>query len=73
MVSGRLTKYKPEYVQFVEGYLENYFTHQHAFPSIVGLAYLLSVHEQTITNWAKEFPEFGEMIEKVRQKQESVA
>lgn len=73
MVSGRLTKYKPEYIQFVDEYLDSYFSHKQAFPSIVGLAFLLKVHETTIENWAREHEEFGEAIQRLRQKQHDVA
>ena len=73
MVSGRYSKYNPDFIRIADEYKENFMQHEHAFPSIVGLAYILSVHEDTIRNWCKEFPDFEEVITKIRQKQESVA
>lgn len=41
-----------------------------SIPSIVGLALILGVHRETITNWAKEHRQFFDTLERLRQKQE---
>lgn len=54
MAGGRETKYKPEYVDTALDYAVNYSEHDHAIPSIAGLAVVIGVCKNTIYNWSKE-------------------
>lgn len=52
---GAPTKYNVEVNQIAIDYLSDFNTaHEHAIPSVVGLAKVLNVTKSTIYNWAEE-------------------
>lgn len=51
---GRPTKYTEEINQAAKDYISNYKEHNHAFPSIVGMAFVLNIAKSTLYLWANE-------------------
>jgi len=73
MPTGRPTKYNSKVREIAEAYIENYESeHEHAIPSIVGLANILKVQRQTIYNWGDDNEEFLDILEEINQKQEII-
>ena len=55
MPAGRPTKYDKGILEKANAYLENYEAeHQHAIPSVAGLALVLDIRRETLHVWAKE-------------------
>ena len=75
MAGGRPTKYNKEILDKTKAYINNYEQYDHAFPSIVGLAYILDLNKQTIFDWEKQpdKKQFSDMLEKIKEKQELIA
>lgn len=70
---GRPTKYLPEIIfPQIEEYILSCGREQTALPTIEGLARHLNLNSDTITEWAKEYPEFSATIKKLvdRQKEQ---
>lgn len=72
---GRPTKYKPELLEKANYYLENYEEYDHAFPSDIGLAYVLDISDSTLYSWAKDDDkaEFLDILDKINRAQQFVA
>ena len=55
MPGGRPTKYTPEIVDSAREYLVTYKTeHDHAIPSIIGMAIVLKVGKSTLYDWESD-------------------
>ena len=71
---GRPTKYTPELLEQTRQYIEDYERHEHAFPSISGLAYVLDIGERTLHTWKTDDkkPEFQHILNRLMAKQQNV-
>ena len=58
MPGGRPSSYKPEYNDLAIQYITDYASHDHAVPSVVGLATVIGCAEKTLYNWGHSNPEF---------------
>jgi len=54
MGAGRPSKLTEEVLQIAIDYAENFEMHDHAIPSVVGLAKVLKVHRDTIYGWVED-------------------
>ena len=71
---ARPTKYKPEMLERIEDYLENFKEHGEVIPTIAGLTLVLNVCEDTLYEWKKheDKKEFSELLDKIKKKQETI-
>lgn len=67
---ARPTKMTPELLEIAREYPENFGDHQHAIPSVVGLAKVLGIARSTLYNWGEEHEEFLDILEAVNEAQE---
>ena len=63
---GRPTKYSPELLNTVEGYLSEAVPTNMKIPTIEGVSLKLGVNTDTINEWAKLYPEFSATIRKLK-------
>ena len=68
-IRGRPTDYRPAHVHKVWDYLKTCGREQTKLAKLVDIAYLLEVNENTITQWAKKYPDFSRAIMAVKQMQ----
>lgn len=71
--AGQPTKYSAAILKKANAYVSDYKTeHEHAIPSIAGLAVVLGVCRKTIQNWAKnpKNKEFLHTLDKISTNQE---
>ena len=70
MPGGRPTKYNEAMNELGQEYIYNYKTeHDHAVPSVVGLAYILKCAERTLYNWGNDHPEFLQTLSEIQSAQ----
>lgn len=85
MPAGRPVEYNQEYIEKVKKYLEECkdsfevhvsdngkftsTTREVKLPTIEGLAIYLDIHKDTIYDWEGKYPEFSDVISKVRSEQ----
>lgn len=69
MPTGRPTKYNDDIKAKAEEYINKFAEHDHAIPSVVGLAVVLEVAEKTLYNWGDKHPEFLQILERLNSKQ----
>lgn len=68
---GRPTKYDDTMIGKAKAYLKDYEkVHQHAVPSVAGLAVVLGVARSTLYVWAEEHTDFSDMLEVLNTYQE---
>lgn len=68
---GRPTKYCDEIVQKARDYITNYKDHEHAMPSIVGMAIVLNISKSTLYDWAdQEGNAFSDILDECMDNQE---
>lgn len=69
---ARPTKKTPELIEAAREYLEDYETHGHVIPSIVGMAKVLGVARSTLYDWAgdENDDEFSDILEQCNEYQE---
>ena len=60
--SGRPTKYTPDMIDRLEGYMRNC---QDDLPSKAGFAIFVGVHVNTMDNWGRKYPEFLWALERL--------
>ena len=74
MTAGRPSKYTEDTCAKAQEYLEKYEEHGDVMPSIVGLAYVLDLHRDTIHAWRHDDDkkQFSDILEKINQKQQLV-
>ena len=71
MSGGRPTKYCDEIVKQARDYITNYESHDHAMPSIVGMAIVLKVSKSTLYDWAdQEGNAFSDILDECMDNQE---
>lgn len=75
MPAGRPTKYTPELLEKARHYILNYEDYDQAFPSDIGLAYVLQIGTTTLYRWAEEDDkeEFRDILDQINTKQQLVA
>ncbi len=66
---GRPTKYTPDMVDRLEGYMRNC---PDELPSKAGFTTIVGVHVNTIDNWGKKYPEFLWALERLKTYQECI-
>lgn len=69
MKTGRPTKYDPLFVNELDKYLETTGKEQTSLPTIQGFALWLGVDDETLTEWAKRYPEFSATFKRLKQVQ----
>lgn len=73
MPGGLPSEFTPEVIEMATQYLNNYKTHGHIIPSIVGLADVLNRSESTIYKWAAEqSTQFSGILDRIRTRQHLV-
>lgn len=72
---GRPTKYDPKFIKEVDKYLiavdpedEAHYIENH-LPKLSSFAIWLNVNHETLTEWAKKYPEFSASLNKITNKQ----
>lgn len=65
MTAGRPTKYRDEFIQKIEEYLQTCGREQTKLPKREDVALLLDVDDETLIEWSKIHPEFSATIKKV--------
>lgn len=73
MPGGRPTKYTPEFLKIAKEYLGNYESkHEHAIPSVAGLAEISNIRRETLHVWSNEEgkEEFSNILGNILAKQE---
>lgn len=73
MSIGRPTEYTPEVLAIANEYLSNFNTeHNHAIPSVVGLAKVLKKSRECLYNWARDESkkEFSDILDQINTDQE---
>jgi hypothetical protein len=63
---GRPTKYDPKMVDQINEYLRGAIPENMKIPTIEGIALKLGISRETLYQWAKEYPEFSDTIEKTK-------
>lgn len=63
---GRPTKYNPLFVHELDKYLQTTGKEQMSLPTIQGFALWLGVDDETLTEWAKRYPEFSATLKKLK-------
>ncbi|MGB2865225.1 MAG: terminase small subunit [Sedimentisphaerales bacterium] len=66
---GRPTKYTPDMIDRLEGYMRNC---QDDLPSKAGFAIFVGVHVNTMDNWGRKYPEFLWALERLKTLQCSI-
>lgn len=69
MPAGRPTKYRPEMNQELDKYLETTGKEQMSLPTIQGFSLWLNVDDETLTEWAKRYPEFSATLGRLKKLQ----
>lgn len=71
---GRPTSYSAEMLQKAKDYITEYKKHEHAVPSVAGLATILKVNRSTIYEWAAdaEKSEFSNIYNQILAEQEQI-
>lgn len=74
MPGGRPSKYTPELIEAAKQYIVDYEKHDHAIPSIAGLAVVLGVSRDTLHTWGndEEKPEFSDILANLLSRQEQI-
>lgn len=62
---GRPTKYNPKFIEEINSYLLTVGKGNSKLPKRVDVALLLQVHEETLSEWGKKYPEFSEALTRV--------
>jgi len=73
MPAGRPSEYSNEVLEIANAYLDNFkLEHQHAIPSLVGLAKILRKSRECLYNWARDEDkkEFSDILEQINTYQE---
>lgn len=65
MITGRPTKYKPEYCDKVDEYLATASKENMHLPKIESFALFLGVNKDTLYEWAKLYPDFSDALSKI--------
>ena len=65
-VMGRPTKYREEFVKFVDDYLQTAVPENMDIPTIEELAVKLDVDDDQINEWTKKYPNFHAAIKKLK-------
>lgn len=68
---GRPTKYRPEFVNIAKGYIETCSRENTELPTIEGLALLLEVDDERISEYSALYPEFHATIKALKAKQKA--
>ena len=66
---GRPTKYELIFVDKIDDYLATTGREQTTLPKIESFALFLSVHKDTLYEWAKKYPDFSDALAKILLKQ----
>lgn len=66
---GRPTKYRPEFVEELDNYLETTGKEQMSLPTIQGFALWLDVDDETLTEWTKKHLEFSATLSRLKKLQ----
>lgn len=67
---GRPSKYKPEYIDKIDEYLETTGKENMSVPKMVSFARYIGVNKDTLYEWAKEHKDFSDSLSKITDKQE---
>ena len=75
MPAGRPTKYTPELLKKAREYIHTYADYDQAFPSDIGLAFVLDIGTTTLYKWAgdEDKKEFKDILDKINTNQQLVA
>jgi len=68
-MAGRPTKYNKEMQEAADAYIKDYADHEHAIPSVVGMAMVLGVVASTLDLWGEKHPEFSGTLEACKDSQ----
>ena len=63
---GRPTKYQESFNDELDEYLKTTGKEQTSLPTIQGFALYLGVNDETLTEWAKKYPEFSATLSKLK-------
>lgn len=66
---GQPTKYKAEYIEAVDKYLERATKDNMHLPKIESFALLIGVEKKTLYNWEKTHADFAKALDKIRTSQ----
>lgn len=66
MRTGRPTKYREEFNDELDKYLATTGKEQMSLPTIQGFSLWLDVNDETLTEWAKRYPEFSATLERLK-------
>ena len=65
-MTGRPTKYNPMFVDELDKYLRTTGKEQTSLPTIQGFALHLGVDDETLTEWAKKYPDFSATLKRLK-------
>ncbi len=69
MVTGRPTKYNPEFCNELDNYLKTTGKEQMSLPTIQGFSLWLDVNDDTLNEWSKIYPDFSATLSKLKRLQ----
>ncbi len=73
MPAGRPTTFTEELQQEAWQYIDDYASHDHVIPSLVGLCAVIKRAKSTIYDWAKrDDNEFSDILEAINEKQQLI-
>ncbi len=66
---GRPSKYTPEIIEEINKYLEEATPENMSIPTIEGIALRLKISRDSLYEWAKQYKEFSDTLEKLKMMQ----